>query len=181
MEKFKEKTLSRHTVFMGKILNLRVDDVELPSGRTSKREVVEHMGAVAVVPVTEKGEVLLVRQYRYPVGCELLEIPAGKLEEGEKPLDCARRELSEETGWEAEKWEQLYCYFSSPGFSNEKLYMFCASDLKYKGQHTDEDENLEVVKVPLNRALDMIKEGTIRDGKTIIGLLSLKCAGTFLL
>jgi len=179
MEKFKEKTLSRNTVFVGRILKLRVDAVELPGGRRSRREVVEHAGAVAIVPVTDKGEVLLVRQYRYPVENELLEIPAGKLEKGEEPLDCARRELSEETGWEAKKWKQLYCYYSSPGFSNEKLYMFYARELEYKGQHPDEEENLEVVKVPFHRALEMIKEGTICDGKTIIGLLSLKCDGIF--
>lgn len=167
-----EKTLDSRIVYQGKILNLRVDKVLLPNGAEGLREVVEHAGAVAVVALTEKNEVILVRQYRYAVGRELLEIPAGKLEEGEDPLQCAQRELTEETGFKARKWQALLHFYSTPGFSNEKMYLFLAQELERGGQNPDEDEFLQVEKVPLEKALNMIWQGKICDAKSTAGLLA---------
>ena len=174
MNDFKEKKLSSKLVYEGKILNLRVDTVRLPNGKEGQREVVEHSGAVAIVALTTKQEVLLVRQYRYPAQQELMELPAGKLELNEKPLECAKRELMEETGVVAGRWQELYAFYSTPGFSNEKLYLFMAKDLTFKEQHLDADEFVEMKKVSLQRALGMIKEGQINDAKTIVGILAAK-------
>ena len=171
---FTEKKVSSETVYKGKILNLRVDDVELPNGKITKREVVEHAGAVAVVPVNEKNELLLVRQYRYPVGKVLLEVPAGKLEKGEDPEACAVRELAEETGCRAKDMKLLFSFYSTPGFSNEKMYVYLARGLTYLGEHPDEDEFIEASPVPLQAALDLIDRGEICDAKSIIGILAVK-------
>ncbi|KJR96064.1 MAG: ADP-ribose pyrophosphatase [Peptococcaceae bacterium BRH_c4a] len=171
---FTEKKVSSETVYKGKILNLRVDDVELPNGKITKREVVEHAGAVAVVPLDEKNELLLVRQYRYPVGKMLLEVPAGKLEKGEDPEACAVRELAEETGCRAKDMKLLFSFYSTPGFSNEKMYVYLARGLTYLGEHPDEDEFIEASPVPLQAALDLIDRGEICDAKSIIGILAVK-------
>jgi ADP-ribose pyrophosphatase len=167
-----EKKLDSRVVYRGKILNLRVDTVLLPDGRTGTREVVEYTGAVAIVALNEKKEVFLVRQYRYPVGKELLEIPAGKIEDGEEPLQCAQRELAEETGLRAERWQLLCSFYSTPGFTSEKMYLFLARDLNQEGQHPDEDEFVQVVKVPLDEALTMLWRGEICDAKSTVGLLA---------
>lgn len=169
-----EKTVSSEMVYKGSILNLRVDEVELPNGKTVKREVVEHRGAVAVVPLDDKNQLLMVRQYRYPVGKALLEVPAGKLEEGEDPMVCAARELAEETGCEARELKQLFGFYSTPGFTTEKLYVFLARGLKCLDSHPDEDEFIEISRVPLERALEMIDSGEICDAKSIIGILAAK-------
>lgn len=169
-----EKKISSEVIYRGKILNLRVDTVQLPNGNYSKREVVEYTGAVAIVALTPEKEVLMVRQYRYPAEKEFLEIPAGKLEPGEVPLECAQRELSEETGAEAGKWQKLCTFYSTPGFSTEKMHLFMASDLSFKEQHLDEDEFVEVEKVAFTEVLRMIREGKIYDAKTIIGILLAK-------
>ena len=174
MNDFKEEKLSSKLVYEGKILNLRVDNVRLPNGKEGQREVVEYTGAVAIVALTTDQEVLLVRQYRYPVQRELMELPAGKLEPNEKPLECAKRELMEETGVVAGKWNELYSFYSTPGFSNEKMYLFMAKDLTFKEQHLDVDEFVEMKKVSLQGALGMIKEGQINDAKTIVGILAAK-------
>jgi len=167
-----EKRLDSRMVYRGKILNLRVDTVLLPDGRTGTREVVEYAGAVAVVALNEQKEVFLVRQYRYPVERELLEIPAGKIEKGEDPLQCAKRELAEETGLRAERWQQLCSFYSTPGFTSEKMHLFLARDLHLERQHLDEDEFVQVVKVPLDEALAMIWRGDICDAKSTAGLLA---------
>ncbi|WP_034429000.1 NUDIX hydrolase, partial [Caldisalinibacter kiritimatiensis] len=120
---FEEKTMKSEKIYEGKILNLRIDTVELPDKKYTKREIVEHPRAVAIVPITAKGEIILVKQYRKPVEKELLEIPAGKLEVGEEPKTCAIRELKEETGVTANKLTYLFEFFTSPGFSNEKMYL----------------------------------------------------------
>lgn len=169
-----EKTISSQMLHRGKIVNLRVDTVELPNGKMGTREVVEHAGAVAVVPVTEHGEVIMVRQYRYPVEEILWEIPAGKLDQGEDPEHCVRRELLEETGVVAANIYKIFSIYSSPGFSNEILHIYGAENLTYQKQKLDEDEFVEVERVSIDKALQMISEGKIKDSKTIAGILAIK-------
>jgi ADP-ribose pyrophosphatase len=172
--KFYEKPVSTETVYTGKIVNVRSDMVELVTGKHVPREVVEHPGGVAIVPVTAQGDVLMVRQYRYCVGEELLEIPAGKLECDENPLDCAERELSEETGCSAEQMISLGVIYPSPGFSKETLYLYLAMGLKNGEMHPDEDEFLCVEPVALDEVVAQIMSGEIRDGKTIAGIMKAK-------
>lgn len=169
-----EKTVSKEMVYKGNILNLRVDQVVLPGGKTVRREVVEHGGAVAVVALDEDSRLLMVRQYRYPVGRVLLEVPAGMIEEGEEPAVCAARELAEETGCRARELKMLFSFYSTPGFTTEKLYVFLARGLKCLDSHPDEDEFIEINRVPLDRALEMIDSGDICDAKSIIGILAAK-------
>jgi ADP-ribose pyrophosphatase len=168
---FFEKQISSETVYTGKIVNVRNDIAELHSGSRVHREVVEHPGGVAIVPLTENRDVLMVRQYRYPMGEELLEIPAGKLEAGEDPCDCAVRELSEETGCSAGKIIYLGPVYTSPGFSKEILHIYLALDLQQGEAHPDENEFLSVETGPLPSLVGRIMSGEIRDAKTIIGLL----------
>ncbi|MDD4170573.1 MAG: NUDIX hydrolase [Desulfotomaculaceae bacterium] len=172
MTAFTEKKLSTKRLYEGRVINLRVDTVSLPGGQTAIREVVEHAGAVAIVPVNEKGEILLVKQYRYAAGKILLEIPAGKLEPGENPLDCARRELLEETGYDAGGCERLISFYSTPGITNEILHLFLATGLTQKEQNLDDEEYIEVVTVPFDRAIGLIWEGAICDAKTVAGILA---------
>jgi ADP-ribose pyrophosphatase len=171
--KLEEKTISTERVFEGKMIRLRVDTVALPNGSTTTREVIEHPGAVAVIALTEQGELLMVRQYRHATGEILLEIPAGKRDPGEDPLSCARRELEEETGCRARQWKTLFSYFSTPGFSDELLYIIMATGLEQGVAHADDEEFIEVVTVPVAEALRMVYQGEIRDAKSIIGILVL--------
>ncbi len=166
-----EKTLSSDLVYRGKIINLKVDRVELSGGRKAIREVVQHAGAVAVVAVDSEENVLLARQYRYPAGKELLEIPAGMVEQGEDPLSGAKRELAEETGAAATSWQYLFGFYSSPGFSDEYLRVYLARDLEFASQSLDEDESIDLVKIPLGRVPEEIERGGIQDAKSIAGLL----------
>ena len=166
------KLLASELIYAGKILTLRVDTIALSDGHKAQREVVEHNGAVAVVPVNGEGEVILVRQPRHAAGQTLLEIPAGKLEDGEEPVECARRELQEETGFVADRLEKLFSCYSSPGFTNELLHIFLAAGLTYTETNPDDDEEIEIVKMPLNEAIEMIWNGGIRDAKSIAGLLA---------
>ncbi len=168
---FFEKQISTETVYTGRIVNVRHDIAELQNGHHVSREVVEHPGGVAVVPVDEDDRVLMVRQYRYPMAEELLEIPAGKLESCEDPRDCAVRELSEETGCKAGKLVLLGPIYPSPGFSKEILYIYLATELIRGAAHPDEDEFLSVEAIPLETLLKKIMAGEIKDGKTIIGIL----------
>lgn len=162
-----EKTIKTTRIFSGKILNLRVDEVRLQNGRTSTREIVEHPGAVAILPVLKDGSVLLVKQYRKPIEEYLLEVPAGKLEVGEELLECAKRELEEETGYSAKDWKYLGYIYTTPGFSNEKIHLYLAENLEKTTQNTDEDEFIEVVKLPEKKVIEMISKGEITDSKTI--------------
>lgn len=165
-----EKTISSRSIFRGKIIKLKVDTVQLPDGRESTREIIEHRGAVAIVAVNDDKDIFLVRQYRKPVENVLLEIPAGTMEIDEDPMDCARRELSEETGLTASSWEPIVSYYSAPGFCDEKLHLYMATGLKPGETHPDQDEFLELIKIPLREAYDLILNGTIVDGKSIIGI-----------
>lgn len=167
---FDERTLSSRELFKGRIIKVREDRVLLPDGTESTREIVEHSGAVAIVALDSEGNLRMVRQYRKPLEEVLLEIPAGTLEVGEDPMDCAQRELAEETGLRAEKWEIILAYYSAPGFCNERLHLFMASQLIEGETDLDRDEFLESVKVPLTEAYKLIFQGQIKDGKSIIGI-----------
>ena len=166
-----ERTLHSERIYEGKIINLRVDTVELPSGKKTKREIVEHAGCTAIVALDSKNNVLLVRQYRKAVEKMLLEIPAGGIESGENPVEGARRELEEETGFSAAKWEELSRFYTSPGFTTELMYLYLATDLKPLKRVADDDENIEVVRVPLKKAPEIIASGEVCDAKSIAGLL----------
>ncbi|MEW6182011.1 MAG: NUDIX hydrolase [Bacillota bacterium] len=166
-----EETLSSERVYSGKIINVRVDTVLLPDGRTGTREVVEYAGAVAVVALTDDKEVVMVRQYRHPVGKVLVEIPAGKIEETEDPETSARRELIEEAGIRARSWRCLGRFYSTPGFTSEMMHLYLVRDLSFHQQETDEDEFVEVVRIPFPKALEMVYKGEICDAKSICGLL----------
>lgn len=168
---FFEATVNTQYIFSGKILKLRLDEVELPDGKYSTREIVEHPGAVAIIPIDEDKNVIMVRQYRKPVEEVLLEIPAGKLEANEDVHTCAQRELLEETGYKAEKMIHIMEFYTTPGFSNEKMSLFLALGLEAAESKADEDEFIKREKIPLDKAIEMIKNGEIKDAKTIVGLL----------
>jgi len=166
-----EKTIESKQIYKGKVVQLRVDTVSLPDGRTRMREIVVHPGAAAIVPVMNEGEeeeVLFVEQYRKAVDSPTLEIPAGTLEEGESPEECAKRELIEETGFQATKLDKLIEFYPSPGFSSEIIHIFKASGLK---KVSDAEAELSIKFVPLEELLTKIRNGEIKDGKTIIGVL----------
>lgn len=166
-----EKQVESNIIYKGIIVTLREDQAELCSGKIVRREVVEHPGGVGVVAVDDEGYVIAVSQFRYPMSEELLEIPAGKLEYGEDPLACAIRELSEETGFSAERYVDLGAVYPSPGYCQETLYIYLALGLHPGEIHLDEDEFLNVERLPLAVLVDMIMENRIRDAKTIIGIL----------
>lgn len=165
-----EIALESQEVFDGRIIKVKVDKVLLPNGRMSTREVVVHRGAVAVVPILEGGNVLLVKQFRYPVGEALLEIPAGTLKEGEDPKECALRELEEETGYSGEL-SYLCTLFLAPGYSTERIYIFMATNLRRTRSNPDEDEILESIEISLDDAISMIKGEKIKDAKSVAGLI----------
>lgn len=166
-----EELIETKTVFTGKVLKMRYDRVRLPNGREATREVVEHPGAVAVVPVTAEGKVVLVRQYRYPVKEVLLEIPAGKLDKGEEPEICAHRELEEETGFKAGRLEHLTTFYTGPGFTDEIMYLYLARDLTATAQRLDEDEFLAVSHYTEAEIKSLLAAKKINDAKTLIGLM----------
>ncbi len=168
-----EETVKKNYLYRGKILSLRCDDALLPDGSPCKREIVEHAGGVGVLAVKDH-KVALVRQFRYAYGEELLEIPAGKLEEGEDPVLGAKRELSEETGLEAERLKLLATLYPSPGYTDEIIYIYEAIGVKEGKQHLDKGEFLRVEYVPLEEAFLLVENGTIRDGKTLVALLKKK-------
>ena len=165
-----EKTIRSKDIYNGKIVKIRVDTVRLPDGKESRREIVEHGGAVAIVPI-ENNKVYFVKQFRKPIEKILLEIPAGKLELGEEPEECARRELVEEIGFWPEELKLLSSFYSSPGFSNEMLYLYLARRLVKKQITYNSGEFLEVETHSLQEVLKKITSGEIEDGKTIIGIL----------
>jgi ADP-ribose pyrophosphatase len=169
--KFYETTLNSKNIFSGRIIKLRLDEVILPNGRKSTREIVEHPGAVAVVAVNKDNDIFMVRQYRKPIEKELLEIPAGKLEKGESIQICAKRELMEETGYYPHDLRHVTSFYTSPGFSNEIIHLFLATNLDRKAREADYDEYLQLARVPFVEAIKKMHSGQIIDGKTIVGLL----------
>ncbi len=169
-----EKELTREYKFEGRILNLRVDTVEMPDGSEASREVVEHNGGVAVIAVDNDDKIYLVRQYRRPLDCDLLEIPAGKLEKSEDHRIGAIRELKEETGLTAGKLEYLAGTAASPGYTSEIIHLYLATDLTKGEAQLDEGEFLNLEIYSLSEAVEMINKGKIIDGKTINAILMAK-------
>ena len=165
-----EKTMKSEKIYEGKMINLRVDTVELPDKKYSKREIVEHPGSVGIVAITHDGDMVLVKQFRKPVEKNLLEIPAGKIEINEEPKETALRELYEETGYRAGNVEYLFEFYTSPGFSNEKMYLFLATELVEGEAEPEGDEYIEIQKIGLENLMDMVIKGDILDSKTIIGI-----------
>ena len=166
-----EKILNSEYLYRGRVLKLRLDQVRLANNQVTAREIVEHRGAVVIVALDASKNVLLVRQYRSAAQREMLEIPAGTLEDGEDPALCAVRELKEETGYSAAQWEPLGYFFSSPGFCTEKMHLFLARQLTHGTASPEEDELISVVSMPLAQVVQAIEKGEIIDAKTILGIL----------
>ncbi len=167
----KARALEKKTAFDGRVLKLSVDRVEMPNGRVAELEVLRHPGATAMVPLSDAGAVLLVRQYRYATGDWLLEVPAGKLDAGEEPEECARRELAEETGYRPEELISLGWIWTTPGFTDEKIHLYLARDLRPAQQSLETDEVLTVEEVAFPEAVAMARDGRICDGKSVCALL----------
>jgi len=165
-----EKFLSSNILYSGSIITLRLDQVELPSGKTARREVAGHSPAVGLIPVLDNGNVLLVRQFRYAVGKELLEIPAGIVEKGEDTKEASLRELQEETGYTASSLEKIAEFYTSPGFSDELLIVYLATGLSESRLDPDDDEFIELVEVPPKKLIEMLRTGELSDGKTLSAL-----------
>ena len=168
----KEKQLKSEQIYKGAIINLFLDDIELPDGKPAKREYVRHPGGICVVPVTDEEEIMLVRQYRYPYGREVLEIPAGKRDSFEEdPLEGGKRELKEELGITAEKFVSLGTFYPTPGYTDEVIYMYAAFGLSFGETDPDEDEFVLPEKIKLEKLVNMIMAGEIPDGKTQAAVL----------
>ena len=167
-----EEKISGEEIFNGFILHVQKDAVRLPDGNTASREVIRHIGAVCVIPVTEENEVIMERQYRYPINRVIWEIPAGKLDAANEDwLDAAKRELREETGYTADEWTMIGEFYGAPAYSDERIGMFLARGLHKGERHMDEDEYLDVVKVPLTELADAVMSGEISDAKTQVAIL----------
>ena len=171
MSNLKETSISSENVYQGSFLDVRKDTVELPNGKTSTREWIKHPGAVCIIPILPDGNICLIRQFRYGPGEEFIEIPAGKLDKDEDPLDCAHRELEEEIGHRSNKLTFLTNIHPAIGFSNEKMWMYLAEDLIKTKHNLDPDEFLELSPTSLDDALAWVWSGKITDVKTIIGIL----------
>ncbi|AKL97984.1 NUDIX domain-containing protein [Endomicrobium proavitum] len=166
-----EKLIKKNLIHKGKVLDFYCDEVKLPNGKTATREYLNHPGAAAVLPFIDKNNIVLVKQYRYVAGQITYEIPAGKMDEGETPIECAQRELEEETGLKAKRLEKLISFYPSTAFSNEVLHIFAAFGVKKGKVNPDEDEFVEKIIVNFKDALEMTRSGAIIDSKTIIALL----------
>ncbi|SDN38952.1 NUDIX hydrolase [Alkalicoccus daliensis] len=170
MKKLYEETIKTESIYKGKIIDLELQEVVLPNGSHSKREIVNHPGAVAVICITGENKMVMVRQYRKALKKSIIEIPAGKLDAGEKPEDCAKRELEEETGIIAGILKECDSFYTSPGFANELVYVYEAENLRQGEVHTDEDEFVERMDVTLTEAKKLIRSGEIHDAKTIYAI-----------
>ena len=166
-----EAMLESKEIFNGRVIRVTLDKVQLEDGTTSTREVVHHHGGACVLPVDDDGNVTMVRQFRYALGEELWELPAGKLEAGEDPFEAAKRELSEECGLTADTYTELGVVYPTVGYDSERIYLWAAEGLHTVGQHLDAGEFLDVVKMPFAQALGLVMDGTIRDSKTQVALL----------
>lgn len=173
MEKFEEKTITTKQIFDGRVIKVQVDEVTLPNGKTATRELVKHPGAVAIIPITSEGKIVMVEQFRKPLEKSIIEIPAGKLEPGEKPEYTALRELEEETGYGATELDLIQSFATSPGFADEIIHLFAAKNLFKIEQPADldEDEFVELMEVSIEEAEQLVKEQRIFDAKTILAIM----------
>ena len=169
-----EQTVSSDKIYTGKVISLKVDTVEVPNKGYQKREIIEHPGAVAILAITNENRVLLVKQYRKAIEKALWELPAGKLEQGESPKECAIRELKEETGYSTSNVKLIHKFYTSAGFSNQKIYIYLAKELVKGESCLDEDEFLDLYELDLIEAYEMLEKNEIEDAKTSIGLLLAK-------
>lgn len=169
-----EKTINKNYIYNGRIINVRRDDAELPNGKPCIREVVEHPGGVCVAALTDDDELIFVRQFRYPYMEVILELPAGKLEKGEDPFESGKRELEEEGGCVADEYRDMGKFYPTPGYCGEIIHLYAAKNLRFTKQNLDEDEFLNVEKIPLDKAVDMVLNNEIRDGKTQTLVLKVK-------
>lgn len=168
---YAEEMISQEWVFRGKLLHVRRDQVRLPDGNTTQREYIVHPGAVMIIPITESGEVVLERQFRYPLGREMIELPAGKIDPGESALATGQRELLEETGYTADEWRYLATIHLAIGYSNEHIDFYLARGLRQQGARPDHGEFLDVFTLPIAEALEWLRDGRITDSKTVAGLM----------
>src|SRR5262245_22434801 len=166
-----ETRVSGEAVYDGTLLHVRRDTVRLPDGRPAVREYIEHPGAVTILAILDSGELLMERQYRYPVGRELYELPAGKIDPGEATIETGKRELLEETGYVAREWQQLTTFHPVVGYSTERIELWLARGLTHRGRALDDGEFIETFPVALETALDWVRTGRISDAKTIVGVL----------
>lgn len=176
LDKYEEKTISGETLYEGKIITLRVEEVELPDGKKAKRELIRHPGAVSIIPITTEGKLVLVEQYRKAVGRSLVEIPAGKMEPGEAPEVTAVRELEEETGYGAKEFTYIQSFVTSPGFADEVIHLYLAQGL-YPIENPaagDEDEFIDLLEVTIEEAEELVRNGKIYDAKTAFAVLYVK-------
>ena len=167
-----EKTLSSQIIFEGRAVKLRVDTVQMPDGRETTREIVEHVDCVAIIAIDADDNVLLVSQFRKPLENELLEIPAGCIDPGESPVDCVCRELREETGYMPRSVEKLGGFYSTPGYCTEYLHLYLATDLTPSPLYAEDTESIELIRLPISRISSLITSGNICDAKSIAGLLT---------
>lgn len=170
----KETTISSDLIYTGKNIQLRVDTVEVPNKGYQKREIIEHKAVVAIIAITPDNKIVLVKQYRKAVEKELYELPAGKIESGETPLDTAIRELKEETGYTASNLKLIHKYYTTPGFSNQMIFIYLAENLMPGEKQLEDDEFLDVYELDMDKAYNMVLTNEICDSKTIIGLLLIK-------
>ena len=167
----RETPVEQEVKYEGRIIRLRVDKAQLPNGRIATREVVEHNGGVCIAALTEQRELLFVRQFRYPYQEVVLELPAGKMDKGEEPLACGKRELTEETGASAQQYRSLGRLYPSPGYCGEVIHLFLATGLSFGRMNLDEDEFLEVERIPLEKAVQMVLDNEVPDAKTQVAVL----------
>ncbi len=168
---YNEKTITSEKKFEGRIIDVRVESIELPKGKKGYREIVDHPGGVGIVAITKENNILLVKQFRKAIEKEILEIPAGKLEKGEDPLVCGMRELKEETGYSADEFIYLGFIYPSPGFLNEKTHIYLARGLSKGEASPDEDEYIDVLEYPLSEVYDAVLNNAVSDAKTVAGFL----------
>ena len=166
-----EHTLDSRDEFRGRLLHVKKDRVRLPNGEESSREYIVHPGAAVMIALFDNGDVLLERQHRYPLRRDFIELPAGKFDPGETELACAQRELIEETGYAAAEWRELPTFYPCIGYSDERLVYFLARGLTHVGHAMDDDEFLEILRVPFAEAIAMVRDGRINEAKTVMGLL----------
>ncbi len=167
----RETPVEQEVKYEGRIIRLRVDKAQLPNGRIATREVVEHNGGVCIAALTEQQDLLFVRQFRYPYQEVVLELPAGKIDKGEEPLACGKRELTEETGASAQQYRSLGRLYPSPGYCGEVIHLFLATGLSFGRMNPDEDEFLEVERIPLEKAVQMVLDNEVPDAKTQVAVL----------